>query len=172
MIDLWGQSVVYVALINFPTFMLLYYLASDLIVMLYSVNYLESARVFRGFLFLLFMNLTSMGGMVRVIGKTKIVTYLSFITVGVNIVLGVRLVRAYGTMGPVIATIVAGCVGFVYVLWNIKKELDVPIGRLWPWGKLGRLLLASIVASSVFLLNAFFPIHGRLIRILMNSIVF
>lgn len=172
MVKLWGESIVYVALINFPMFVLLYYLADDLMVMLYSVNYQGSAQVLRGFLFLLLIQVTSMGGIIRVMGNTKIVTYLSLLTIGMNITVGVLLVPIYGVMGPVIATVASGCAATIYVLHHLRKKLEVPMKHLWPWKKMGQIFLVSLISCSVFALNLLFPVHVRIVKVGVTSVAF
>jgi len=161
-----------VALINFPMFMLLYYLADDLMIMLYSANYQGSAQVLRGFLFLLLIQVTSMGGIIRVMGNTKIVTYLSLLSIGMNITFGVLLVPIYGVMGPVIATVASGCAATIYVLLHLRKKLEVPMKHIWPWKKMGHIFLISLVSCSVFALNVLVPVHVRMVKVCVSSVAF
>lgn len=172
MLKLWGDSIVYVALLNFPAFMLLYCLSGDIIITLYSSSYQGSIPVLRGFLFMLLIQVTSVGGMARVIGKTRIVTYLSCISVVVNVCLGVILVRFFGVMGPVVATVVANTVGILYVLLRLCRELQTSFLLIWPWKKLVQVLLVSLASCSVFALGLFYPIHNRMVRIGVSSIMF
>lgn len=172
MVDLWKQYIVYAVAVNFPAFILLYYLADDIIIFLYSASYENSAQVLRGFLFLLLIQVTSFGGILRVIGKTRIITYMSLLSLATNIILGVTLVPRYGVLGPVIATVISSGVVMAYCLYQLRKKLEIPFGQLWPWKKTAYIMLISLISCCVFSVNLLFPVLNRVVKILMSSVIF
>jgi O-antigen/teichoic acid export membrane protein len=172
MLDIWQKSVNYVALVNFPCFVLLFYFAKDLVILVYTEAYIASAPVFQGFLFLLLLQLTSYGGILRVTGKTSVILYATIITVPLNIVLAILLVQYYGFLGPVIATVACGLVGSLYMLRCIASIVEVKFHKIFPWSSLARTLMAALLSALILLPARKLGIENRLFIMIIEGCLY
>lgn len=136
-----------VAKINFPVFIFLFLTAPSLISLLYTDQYLGAVPVFRAYLFLLVINLTTFAIIPRASGQTKSIFYASLINVIANIVLSCLLVPILGAVGAAIATVLCALIsGFYYLLMSCKI-LGVGIKIIFPWQFLGSYFGVSLVAG-------------------------
>ena len=176
MVELWQKSIIYVVLVSFPVFVFLFYVANDLVVILYSVEYAECASVFRGYLSLLLIQITSFGSIVRAIGRPKIITYALLITIPINLVFAVILIPLIGYMGAVAGTVCSALGGAIFLLIAISRALKISVLSIWPWGRIGKVLIVALLSGSIFLVTDGRVTESGLVRTIlcfgMYSIVY
>jgi O-antigen/teichoic acid export membrane protein len=145
-----------VAKINFPVFVFLFMVAPSLISFFYTVEYISAAPVFRAYLFLLLINITTYGIVARVSGKTRSIFYATVINVMTNIVLSCLLVPYLGAIGAAITTVFCVLIGSSYHIFMSCKLLNVSWTQIFPWGFLVRLLTISLIAGfPVYVINLY-----------------
>ncbi len=136
-----------VAKINFPVFVFLFLASPSLISLLYTDQYLGAVPIFRAYLFLLIINITTFGIIPRATGQTKSIFYASLINVLANIVLSWWLVPMLGAVGAAIATILCAFVSGYYYLFMSCRILEIGMGRIFPWRFLAHYFGVSLIAG-------------------------
>lgn len=143
-----------VAKINFPVFVFLFFASPSLITLLYTEQYLGAVPVFRAYLFLLIINITTFGIIPRASGKTKSIFYASLINVVANIILSCLLVPVFGAVGAAFATIFCALLSGYYYLIMSCRILDIEFRQIFPWRFLFRYFCIALFAGiPVFILE-------------------
>jgi len=123
-LDLWKRGAAKSALIILPIMCFLFFMAPDVMTVLYSPKYAASALPFRLYLLLLPFRVITFGVMVMAAGKSKLLLYRSATALLVNLALSMLLVHLLGYIGAAIAVIVTFCA------WSVPYFVVV-IGRLY-----------------------------------------
>jgi O-antigen/teichoic acid export membrane protein len=157
-LQLWHQSMLKLALPVFAVAAFLIVFAEPVVVGLFSSEYSESVWPFRIFLLFVPMRITVLEQVLASLGETKFVFKAQIGATFVNVVLGYVLIRNTGWLGPAMASVLTGYVFAVLLLFEIRRRLDVGLGRLVPWQHLARValvaILAAVCAAAVALLGA------------------
>ncbi len=147
LLELWNESIKKVSLIVLPLMVLLVTIAQDLIVVLFSKDYLNAAWVFMVYSLVLFHRVGAYAAVLKAVNQTQVVTRWSVYTVLLNLCLSVPLVLWLGMIGAAIATLVAVGVTWVYVLRKIGHVLHVSIKRVFPFVFYARVLAVAFAAA-------------------------
>jgi O-antigen/teichoic acid export membrane protein len=200
MSDIYRAAVRKNTLIIFPLTALFFIFAKPLITLLYSSTYAASVPYFQVYLLILPLRIATYGILFMALKKTKYVMVNSLITLGLNLVLNIILVRFMGMMGAALATVIVSWLSVcIYMGW-IRNKLRLNLGELFPFKAIiktavavlfaglasllcfwiiGRdwwaQLLAAAVFSIIFLLvgrviNAILPYDIDYIRLLVNQV--
>lgn len=136
-----------VAKINFPVFVFLFLASPTLITFLYTDQYLGAVPVFRTYLVLLVINITTFGIIPRATGQTKSILYASLINIVANIILSCLLVPLLGAVGAAIATILCAVVSGYYYLFISARILGIGVREIFPWRFLAAFFAISLLAG-------------------------
>lgn len=133
--------------INFPVFALLWAVAPSIIRFLYTEAYIESTPIFRVYLCLLLIRITSYSMIFRASGKTIYGIYASTFYITFNVILSLSLVPIFGPIGAAVGTIISEVILAVfYLVWSCKI-LEVSFNEIFPWNFDLQLLFVSLLAS-------------------------
>lgn len=142
------------ALILYPAMFAMFGLAPELMTLLFSATYVESALPFRLFLLVLPLRVMNYGSMFMAAGKSYLILVRSLGDLLVSLGLTILLVKLWGYIGAAIAAL-----GTLY-LWQmpfntifIRRIYAQPLSRLYPWKELARTLALCAMTSSLFLLK-------------------
>ena len=94
------------------------------------------------------MRITVLEQVLASLGETKFVFKAQVVTMMVNIILGYMLIRKIGWLGPAIAAVFTGYLFAALIIFEIRKRLNVSLGRLVPWQLLARVGLVAILAAA------------------------
>ncbi len=151
-----------VAMLNFPVFVFLFFVSPALISLLYTEQYLGAVPVFRTYLLLLVLNITTYGIIPRASGKTQSILYASILNISANIILSCLLVPVLGAVGAAIATILCMSLTCCYYLFISCKILNIGMKRIFPWKFLfsfmGVSMLAGLPVSCIDYLFSLFDV--------------
>ncbi len=147
LLGLWNESIKKVSLIVLPLMVLLVTVAQDLIVVLFSKDYVNAAWVFMVYSLVLFQRVGAYAAVLKAVNQTQVVTRWSVYTVLLNLCLSVPLVLWLGMIGAAIATLIAVAVTWIYVLHKIGHVLHVPLKRVFPFGFYLRVLVVAFAAA-------------------------
>jgi O-antigen/teichoic acid export membrane protein len=147
LLGLWNTSIKKVSLIVLPLMVLLVTIAQDLIVVLFSKDYMNAAWVFMVYSLVLFHRVGAYAAVLKAVNQTQVVTRWSVYTVVLNLCLSVPLVLWLGMIGAAIATLVAVAVTWIYVLHKIGDVLHVPLKRVFPFVFYTRVLVVAFAAA-------------------------
>ncbi len=133
--------------INFPVFALFWAVAPSLIGFLYTEAYIEAASIFRVYLCLLLIKITSYSITFRASGKTVYGMYATAFYITCNVILSISLVPIFGPIGAAVGTIISEVMlGLFYLTWSCKI-LGVSFREIFPWMLDFQILSISLLAS-------------------------
>jgi O-antigen/teichoic acid export membrane protein len=151
-IELWHDALIKCAKIMLPIMTLAWIVADPLIIVLNTDAYLESAKYFRIYLFLIPLHLTVYPSILMAVGHTgKVLRASSFFLVN-NICLSILFVKVFkmSPVGPALATVISELILAVVYLYTIAKSLKVRFSSVYPWKNL--LQTSAICVLSGFLI--------------------
>lgn len=142
-ISLWGDTVClsYMIICFFASALIAF--APQVITILYSEKYLPGVPVFRVYSAVLLLRCTYFGIVLNSIGKTKPVFYTSILSLGLNAVMNYTFFRAFGMIGPAIATFFSIAIAGFVQLYITSKTLAVELRKLLPWRSLAKITLIN-----------------------------
>jgi len=146
-LTLWHDSVCTVGLMQFPVLIFFGVYATDVIVLLFSDTYRESAIVFQIYILASVPRLTWYGTLLVAIGRSKAPFYGSLVALAINVVLNILLIQWIGFVGPAIATVLASWGVTVFYLSRIRLTLQVGWGEVFPWRRLAWILFIAGAAA-------------------------
>ena len=131
---LWHQAIKKVSLIILPVFVLFWILAEEIIIILFSARYVESAIYFRIFLLMLPLRCFLESPLLMAGNQTKKIFYGALADVIFNFILGYYLVQKIGAIGPAITIVIATFLQISYYLWEAKQLLkNISIKKFLPY---------------------------------------
>jgi len=172
-LHLWHKAIYKVALVFFPLAVFLFVFSDDVITLLFSDKYLESATIFRIYLFALLPKVTWYGIILIALGYSREPFYGSLIALTANLALNFTLINIIGFTGPAIATVLTTYLISLYYLHRIRTVFDESWSNIFPW----RVLLKIFLVSAIFGLIicqplAYFYSGNGVIKLLLGSVIF
>ena len=159
------------ALIIFPIFIFCFITADYIITILFTQQYIDSTIIFRIYLLTLLIRFTSLGPILLAMGFTKEVLESSVLSLTINIVLTILLIKIIGTIGAAIATVLAIYLNFSYLLYKINIRTRLVLKSLIPWIQIIKILIvASICGIILYPLISF--LQPSIILLFLLSFVF
>jgi len=159
------------ALLIFPMVGFCFIFATEIITLLYTDTYSQSASYFRIYLFTMLLRIGSYGIIFQAFNKTKTVLYNSLIVLALNIVLNLVLLQLLGMQGPAISTVLVTYLGVVMYLYLIPRQIGISLKALIPAGAILKTLLATVSAGlGTYLLTM--GMTGNILRLASGSIIF
>lgn len=172
-LELMGRGACKCALVLYPVMFALFGLAPELMTVLFSSTYLESALPFRLFLFLLPLRVMNFGSMFMAIGKSYILMLRALGDLLINLGLTIVFVRLWGYLGAAVATLVT------MYLWQmpfnsyfIRKEYNVSYLRMYPLATLGKIFGICGLCAMVFLFKHHFSTHNVFADLVVYGVLY
>jgi O-antigen/teichoic acid export membrane protein len=159
------------ALIIFPIAIYCFVFAGDILTFLYSNLYSGSTPYFRIYLFTIILRVASYGILFQAFNKTKVILYISVLTLITNLGLNLFLVRQLGMMGPAIATVAVSYLGVVIYLILIPSMIKIHLRELFPLLALAKTMAASL-ASGLIVYYASSILVGTVFRLGVGFAIF
>lgn len=146
MLRLWHEATVRVATILIPLSVFLFFFAGQIVPFVFSEQLAGAVAPFRVYLLMLPLRVAAYGPMITALGRPKVVLWGIVGDLSGNLILSLLLVRWIGLLGPAISTVIMtyGHVGFL--LWMIRKTVDVRWREVLPWERLGTVGGAALIA--------------------------
>ena len=135
-----------IALIVFGIFVY----AEDVVTILYSAKYLPGVNVFRVYTLNLLLRITYFGIILNASGNTKKILLCSILSLALNAVLNPLFYWLFGMIGPAIATFIAIMAIQLIQLRMTTKIVGTGFGEIFPWKKIGKLLLINVLFAGAF----------------------
>lgn len=149
MLRVWHNSCEKVGVIFFGVMAFLLFFTPEAIAFLFSDKYASSGQVFQIYLLILPTRITTFGMVLQAMGKSRKVLSVSVYTLIVNLILSLFTVRLFGFLGPTIATVTLFYLMGILQLQQIRSVLRVSFRRVFPWGKLGKIMGVALVAGLI-----------------------
>ncbi len=146
--NVFQSSVKYAALLTVPVTLAIMVLSEPLVFTLFAGRFsyapLFLTLIAIGYLYSGLGNL-SLGSFLNGQGKTKVTMKLTLISMGIGLPLSLTLISAFGIVGLIATTLVAGVPSLAVGLWWIKRHFGATID----WASSARIFLASVVAAVI-----------------------
>lgn len=147
----WHKSTVIIAFVVYPMMVLMILIADILIPMLFTEKFNGSIVIFQVYTLALLFRVTSYDAIIRAIGKTRALLSITILSLVVNIVLTVVFIELMGLIGAAVATLITVFIVRLRMLSVISQLLEIKIKQVFPWLKLLKILLASVMSIIIVL---------------------
>jgi len=169
--NVFQSSVKYAALLTIPVTVAIMVLSEPLVFTLFAGSFsyapLFLTLIAVGYLYSGLGNL-SLGNFLNGQGKTEVVMNLTLITMGVGIPLSLMLIPAFGIVGLIVTTLVAGIPSLAVGLWWAKKNFGVAVD----WTASTKIFLASATAAAItYVIISQLTVH-HWIKLVLGGIIF
>ncbi len=146
-IQLWRASTEKVALLVVPLASIFIVAAEEVVVLLFTDEYLGAAPVFRLYSLLMLGRACSFGNVLLASGKPGYVFQAALFSFLTNIALSGTALFAFGFIGPALGTVVAFAAMTFYYCWLIAKSTKIRLSETFPLFAYGRIVATASVAS-------------------------
>ena len=171
MVALWREAMRKTSLILLPLFAFMMAMSADLVRLLYGSGYSESVEVFRVYLFLLPLRITTWGLIPQAIGRTRINLWASAILLVANAGIAVALVGPLGLIGPALAAPIASVAAATYYVVRLRSIAGLTVRDLIPIRALAGTLAVSLLAAAPLLAVREVPVPV-LVRVLAAAALY
>jgi len=144
---LWNRATEKTALLLFPLCIFLMIFSRDVMVLLYSEKYASSALVFAIYLMMLPMRIGQYGALLRAMGRSDLIFWISIIRLVAAVIVGVLFIRLLGLPGPAVAYVMLSYLSVLVYLFISCRLTRTSFARVMPWRGLARVMLLSIAAG-------------------------
>lgn len=149
-VSLWGDTILFSYIIIAFLSSALFVFAPEVITLLYSTKYIDGSDVFRVYSLVLLLRVTYFGMILNSLGKTEFIFYSSILSLLLNVVLSLILLRFFGLIGPAIATFISLFTVGLFQLIATARETTIPFGNIFPWKKLINISIINIGFGLLF----------------------
>ncbi|MCF7859078.1 MAG: oligosaccharide flippase family protein [Candidatus Cloacimonetes bacterium] len=143
----WQTAILKVGLLIIPICAFLISYSNEIIVSLFSQKYVISGLIFKIYLFSEFARITIFGNILLALGKSKTIFKFASITLLLNLILNLIMIKIFGLIGPAIASVLSVYIMNTMQLFEISRTLNVKVHNLWPWKKLTIILFISFLIA-------------------------
>jgi O-antigen/teichoic acid export membrane protein len=143
-VRIWRRAVRKTSLVLLPTFAFLFVHAGNVITLLSSQEYWESAPVFRIYLLLLPLRTATYGLIFQAIGEMKYVVRAIFLFLGLSLVANVILIDVLGLTGPAWAIVLATYAIAAYYIVELRRFFKISALELLPIKELLHVFLLTL----------------------------
>lgn len=158
LLELWRSGLIKTSCLIFPVIIYLFFMSNELIELIFSKTYINSAAPFRLYLFFAIVRITNFSSVEMAAGKNKVILTIFLLNLIINLILSIILVKIYGYMGAVIGTLITTYLFSIPVhLYIYHKILFVKIREILPLKDLSKIMLISIICSPLILVKTYLP---------------
>ena len=173
-IDLWKKAAQKCALIIFPAMIYLYVMAPSVMSLLYSAKYAGSAAPFRIYLLMLPIRVVLFGSIFMAKGKNHIILWRTLVSLILNLVLSVVMIKTVGYLGAAYATVL---VTYLYAvpcnLFLIARVTGIREWQLLPYGALAKIMLVSLVSGwGIFVVGRYAVFQNDIYKLMFSGCIF
>lgn len=168
----WHEILRKTSLIVFPVFVGFMVVSGDLFTVMYGPKYDVSSLIFRVYLLILPLRITTYGSVLQAIGRPDISLASNVFTLTLGALLNWLLVRQMGIMGPAVATVITTYTLNGTYLTVIGRLLKTKFTNLFPWAGLASDMVLAIVPGVVALALLFVGPGTPIVRIIAVTLVY
>jgi O-antigen/teichoic acid export membrane protein len=146
-LDLWHDTTRRLALVIVPLVVFLVALAPQVIVVLFTRQYLESVPVFQLWTCMLLLAVPCVDAVLRAKAQTRFLLGLNLVRLAIVIASIGWCLQRFGLSGAVVAMLAAAAATRVMAIGRIARLLSVPATRVLPWRALGGISACALAAA-------------------------
>lgn len=145
-LESWHSVIRMMAAFIYPCCVFLICTASILIPLLFSDKYIGSVIIFQIYTLGLLTRISTFNVIVRAIGKTKAILWVSIFSIFSNIALTYIFMNWWGLIGAPIATVITTAFMRYIYLVIITTYLNINLTQVFPWMSILKSLISSLLA--------------------------
>lgn len=145
---IWQETVRKIQLLTMPAVAFAWFFATELITLIFSAQYADSAGIFRWYCLIFLLTSIDSEILFRVFGKTSQGLALDALNLGVSFLLIVLGIRLHGAEGAIIGRLAAQTLTFGVRTRRAARLLDVSAWDMVPWKHAGATALVSVGAAA------------------------
>lgn len=171
-LSLWHRAMLKSALLIFPIMIFLIAMAPEVMRVLFSPRYIDSIVPFRIYLLKLPLRITTFGSIIMAAGKNILIIYCSIVSLSVNFILSIIMIRLFNYNGAAIATVIElYLVSVPLYLFFIRSILNEGLSHIIPYQMLANIFLISVLGSIVIFIPKSLDLSD-LIRLILSSCLY
>lgn len=164
--DLYTVSTRWIVVGSFPIFALFFLFPEKTLRFFFGPSYGEGQLALQvlliGFMISLLPGLT--GSVLTAVGKTRLMLYISVVTVVLNVVINIALIPVFGIVGAAVATAIARIMNNTLQLYYIHRDLNIhPFDQTY--------ISPSVLMLAIFVLITIAPLSLDTLSFFEGSIV-
>jgi O-antigen/teichoic acid export membrane protein len=153
-IEIWNDTTRKLALVFFPMLGLLLVTARELIVFLFTENYLASVAVFLIWSTTVLLPVLQTDGVLRVFAQTRFLVYMNAVKLLLTAALISLFITRFGVSGAALVTVMVSFLAKILSLARFKSVAAISFPALLPWKDLAvNAVVTAIAAGSAMLLK-------------------
>lgn len=149
MLILFKNSARKLSIFIFPLWVFLIVVSKELIITLFTKQYIESLPIFLIYILLIPKLIVDSGMVIKSFGKTSYLLKTEFLVLMLNLVLSFILIKVFGMVGAVSSLVICLYILTFIQLNKSRKLLRVSFWGLLEWKKLLKILGAALVAGGI-----------------------
>jgi O-antigen/teichoic acid export membrane protein len=146
-IVIWHASIRLMAAFIYPCCLFLICSAPLLIPAIFSEKYIGSVIIFQIYTLGLLSRISTFDIIMRAIGRTKEIFWITLMTVVTNLVLTLLFMKIWGLLGAPIATVLTLLFMRLCYLKAITSFFNITINEVFPWGSILKSLIIACLSS-------------------------
>lgn len=151
-LEIWNDTTRKLAFVFFPMMGVLMVTARELIVFLFTKNYLASVPVFVIWSTTVLLPVLQTDGVLRVFAQTRFLVYMHGVKLLLTVALISWFIALFGVSGAALITVLVSFVAKLLSLWRFKSVAEIPFRRLLPWSSLALNAVVTTTAAAVAIL--------------------
>lgn len=171
-LDLWHRAIRKLALIGFPVFVFFFTFAKEFITFLFTLKYANSTPIFRVFLFVILIDATIYGVILRAYGKTSYIFLSSVFSFVIALAFIYPACKFFGLQGAATVVVSAHALLAIFQLIKSKSLLEIKIAQLLPWKILFKILMIAILSVSLLIPIKYLHFLNSFSILAISSILF
>lgn len=168
---LWQRANIICCGIFFPAFVLIQFYATEIVTILFTVEYLAAVPVFKVLAFLLICRCFNADVLLRSTGKTGFMIWGSVGALSFNITLILLLSKSFGMIGPAVALVAAEVMLEVYNMQRVRHALKIGIADFADWRNILRVAISCGLSFPILIGFSLIP-GPELFRMAAASILY
>lgn len=137
-----------------PSVMFAWIMAREIIVVLFTEEYVESAIIFQLYLFIALLQAPVLSAVLQAFANTG--SFLAATTIGLvtNVGFNLILLPLDSIVGPALAVVAAQACVTWFLLWRTRVALEIGFLQTFEWKIIGRIIAAATIAGLAISVNA------------------
>jgi O-antigen/teichoic acid export membrane protein len=169
----WHEAIKKTAIITFPVVVIFLFISQRFITFLYTERYAASVPIFRIYLLILIIQVTSYDCVLQATGRTRGIFYASGLNLLSNLLASLILIRIVGPAGAAIGLVFGQCIAMLFYLIWIRGIFRVSFAKVFPWYYLLQvLMLALCLGALVYTISFLDVLPSKLVFMGVYGLIF
>ena len=147
-LELWHHTMARLALLIFPLAVVLLMLSRDVIVTLFTENYVASVPIFMTWTLTILPAVFCVDAVLRAYAQTRFLFAMNVLRLGLVVVLISWCLSSFGLVGAVLVTLLATTIVRLLSIARIAHLFEASLTRVLPWRHLAGIALCAIAAGA------------------------